>query len=105
MVKLVFKGAKVHDNGYGVSINGTLLENIISTALGTKVKNVHGYGSGLPEFLSDNCDVLVVIDPHPPVTHIETEEYKWDSVESMEEETAAEYERNKAENAEADPEE
>lgn len=106
MVKLEFKGADVHDGGYGLEVNGKSLEDLISIALGTKVRGKdYGYGSGLPSFSSRNCDVLVIIDPHPTVTNIETEEYKWDSVESMEEETAAEYERNKAENAEADPEE
>jgi len=106
MLKLEFKGAEVHDGGYGLEVNGKSLEDIISIALGTKVKGKdYGYGSGLPSFSSRNCDVLVVIDPHPTVTHIETDEYEWDSVESMEEDTVAEYERIKEENAKTDPEE
>lgn len=106
MVKLEFKGAEVHDVGYGMEVNGKSLGDLISIALGTRVRGKdYGYGSGLPTFSSLNCDVLVVIDPHPTVATIETEKYKWDSVESMEEETAVEYERNKAENAETAPEE
>lgn len=106
MLKLEIKGAEVQDNGYGLEINGKSLEDIISIALGTKVRGKnYGYGSGLPSFSSRNCDVFVIIDPHPTVTHIETEENEWDSVESMEEDTVAEYERIKAENAKADPEE
>lgn len=106
MLKVEFKGAEVQDDGYGLEVNGKSLEDIISIALGTKVRGKnYGYGSGLPKFSSRNCDVLVIIEPHPTVTHIETEEYEWNSVESMEEDTVAEYERIKAENAEADPEE
>lgn len=106
MLKVEFKGADVYDNGYGLEVNGKSLVDIISMALGTKVKGKdYGYGSGLPSFSSRNCDVLVVIDPHPTVTHIETEEDVWESVESMEEGTVAKYERIKAENAKADPEE
>ena len=105
MLKLEFKGADVQDNGYGLEVNGRSLEDIISIALRTKVKGKdYGYGSGLPSFSSRNCDVLVIIDPHPTVTNIETDEDKWDSVESMEEDTVAEYERIKEEDAEADPE-
>lgn len=38
MLKLEIKGAEVHDNGYGLEINGRSLEDIISIALGTKVR-------------------------------------------------------------------
>lgn len=106
MLKVEFNGAEVRDNGYGLEVNGKSLDDIISIALGTKVRGKdYGYGSGLPIFSSHNCDVLVIIDPHPTDTRIETDKNVWDSVESMEEDTVAEYERIKAENAEADPEE
>ena len=44
MLKLEFKGAEVHDGGYGLEVNGKSLEDIISIALGTKVKGKdYGY--------------------------------------------------------------
>lgn len=38
MLKISFTNAEVSDHGYGLEVNGKSLEDIISTALGTKVK-------------------------------------------------------------------
>ena len=53
MLKISFTNAEVSDHGYGLEVNGKSLEDIISTALGTKVKGNGGYGSGLPSFSSN----------------------------------------------------
>ena len=105
MLKLEFENAQVKDYGYGLEVNGNSLSEIISTALGTRVGSEGGYGSGLPQFTSNCCDVVVVITPKPTITHIEDSENEYFSVEDLEEDKKAEYERIKAENAEADPEE
>ena len=67
MLKISFTNAEVSDHGYGLEVNGKSLEDIISTALGTKVKGNGGYGSGLPSFSSNSCDVTVTINPHDAV--------------------------------------
>lgn len=59
MLKISFTNAEVSDHGYGLEVNGKSLEDIISTALGTKVKGNGGYGSGLPSF-SSNSSLRVV---------------------------------------------
>lgn len=105
MLKLEFRNAVVRDSGYGLEVNGTSLENIISTALGTKAGKMSGYGSGLPDFQSNCCNVTVIIDPQPVTTHIEDDENVYYTVKELEEDAVERYERNKAENAEADPEE
>lgn len=64
MLKISFTNAEVSDHGYGLEVNGKSLEDIISTALGTKVKGNGGYGSGLPSFSSNSCDVTVTNDKH-----------------------------------------
>ena len=89
------------DHGYGLEVNGKSLEDIISTALGTKVKGNGGYGSGLPSFSSNSCDVTVTINPHDKECEIETEDNVWHSVEEMEAEKSEQFQE---ENAEADPE-
>ena len=38
MLKISFTNAEVSDHGYGLEVNGKSLEDIISTALGTKVR-------------------------------------------------------------------
>ena len=63
MLKISFTNAEVSDHGYGLEVNGKSLEDIISTALGTKLKGNGGYGSGLPSFSSNSCDVTVTINP------------------------------------------
>ncbi len=85
MLKIQFTNAKVEDHGYGLYVNGSDLVNIISTALGTRVDNNYGYGSGLPSFKSNCCNVTVIIDPQPVTTRIECGRGSWDSVEAMEE--------------------
>lgn len=40
MLKISFTNAEVSDHGYGLEVNGKSLEDIISTALGTKVMAV-----------------------------------------------------------------
>lgn len=84
MLKISFTNAEVSDHGYGLEVNGKSLEDIISTALGTKVKGNGGYGSGLPSFSSNSCDVTVTINPHDKECEIETEDNVWHSVEEME---------------------
>lgn len=101
MLKISFTNAEVSDHGYGLEVNGKSLEDIISTALGTKVKGNGGYGSGLPSFSSNSCDVTVIINPHDKECEIETEDNVWHSVEEME---AEKNEQFQEENAEADPE-
>lgn len=105
MLKVEFQNAVAEDNGYGLEVNGKSLEDIISTALGTKAGNHSGYNSGLPRFKSNCCNVTVIIDPQPVITHIEDDENVYHTVEDLEEDAIENYERIKAENAEADPKE
>lgn len=60
-----------------------------------------GYGSGLPSFSSNSCDVTVTINPHDKECEIETGDSVWHSVEEMEAEKSEQFQE---ENAEADPE-
>lgn len=102
MLKISFTNAEVSDHGYGLEVNGKSLEDIISTALGTKLKGNGGYGSGLPSFNSNSCDVTVIINPHNSICKIETEDNVWNSVAEMEAEKSEQFQKK---NAEADPEE
>lgn len=102
MLKISFTNAVVEDGGYGLEVNDKSLKDIISTALGTKLKNKGGYGSGLPNFKSNSCDVTIIINPHNSVCEIETEDDVWHSVAEMEAEKSEQFQK---ENAEADPEE
>lgn len=74
MLKISFTNAEVSDHGYGLEVNGKSLEDIISTALGTKLKGNGGYGSGLPSFNSNSCDVTVIINPHKCTNTAELQE-------------------------------
>ena len=85
MLKIQFTNAEVEDWGYGLSVNGKDLNQIISTALGTRVGNTFGANSGLPSFKSRCCNVTITIDPQPTKEVIETEEELWYSVEDLEE--------------------
>lgn len=85
MLKITFTNAVVEDDGYGVSVNGQTLEKIISTALGTRVGEVGGYGSPLPKFRSNSCDVIVIINPHKVGEEIETDEEVFNAVKELEE--------------------
>lgn len=105
MLKLEFTNAVVEDGGYGLEVNGTSLEDIISTALGTKAGNHSGYNSGLPKFQSNCCDVTVIINPKPVTTRIEDDEYVYNSVKDLEQEAEERYEQYQKKNTEADPEE
>lgn len=52
MLKISFTNAEVSDHGYGLEVNGKSLEDIISTALGTKLNLTTIYTSNLsPEEL------------------------------------------------------
>lgn len=102
MLKISFTNAEVSDHGYGLEVNGKSLEDIISTALGTKLKGNGGYGSGLPSFNSNSCDVTVIINPHNSICKIETADEVWHSVAEMEAEKNEQFQK---ENAEADPKE
>lgn len=93
MLKIEFTNAKVEDHGYGLSVNGKELDDIISTALGTKVGDVSGYNSGLPNFESNCCNVTVIIDPQPVTATITDDEGRWDSVEEMEEDVREQYKK------------
>ena len=102
MLKLEFANAVVKDDGYGLEVNGKYLEDIISTALGVKAgENRAGYGSKIPAFKSTCCNVLVIIDPQPITTHIEDDNYEYDSVKDLEEVRHEQFKKN----AETDPEE
>lgn len=105
MLKLEFQNAVVEDGGYGLEVNGKSLEAIISTALGTRVGDKGGYNSGLPRFKSNCCNITIIIDPKPVSTLIEDDENVYNTIEDLEEDAKERYERIKAENAKADPEE
>ena len=85
MLKIQFTNAQVKDVGYGLTVNGKELSEVISTALGTRVGNHYGYNSGLPAFESKCCNVTVIIDPQPVTATIEDDNNIWRSVEKMEE--------------------
>ena len=91
MVKIQLNNVEVEDNGYGLRVNGRDLDDYISTALGTKVSTKYGYGSTLPSFRSNSCDVLVVISPHPVTEVIETDEECWESFKEMEDRRREQY--------------
>lgn len=102
MLRIDVANARVKDSGYGLEINGKSLEDLISTALGTKLGDMRaGYGSDgtLKAFECNSCDISITINPHPTTVQIENDEYKWDSVESMEEDLNELY---KEENAKAE---
>ena len=102
MLKLEFKNAVVKDDGYGCMVNGKELSVIISTALGTKVGGRGGYNSGIPTFRSNCCNVTIIIDPQPVITEIEDDDFKYSSVEELEEIRREQFEKK---NAKTDPEE
>lgn len=59
-VAITFTNAAVRDSGYGLEVNGQSLEDIISEALGTKVKGIEWDDprkAQLKEFNSNSCDV------------------------------------------------
>lgn len=85
MLKLVFTHAEVRDSGFGLEVNGKSLEDIISEALGTKVKGLNYNDPKLKKFNSNSCDITVLICPHDKETLIETDEEVFHSVEEMEE--------------------
>lgn len=91
MLKLVFKNAKVRDDGFGLYVNGKSLENIISTALGTRVGNDYSNST----FSSDCCNIIINIDPQPVSTYIETDEEAWHDVAEMEEDKREQFEESK----------
>lgn len=103
MLKISFTNAEVEDSGYGLKVNGNDLDGIISTALGTKVGGRRGYGSGLPSFESNSCDVTIIINPHTQEVLIEDDKWVYSSVEDLEEDKANELYKKK--DAKAGPEE
>ena len=104
MIKLDFTNATVKDCGYGLVVNGKSLEDIISTALGTKVGGEFGIGSGLPDFSSTCCDVTVIINPKPVTTLIEKDDTVYLTVKDLEEVAEREYEQAKKKNTKTAPE-
>ena len=101
MVKLEFTNATAEDSGYGLEVNGKSLEEIISTALGTRVGNEYGRSSGLQKFKSNCCNITIIIDPQPQSELIENDKDVWHSVKELEEDMREQF---KQKNAEADPE-
>lgn len=66
MIQLNFLNARVKDDGYGIKVNGKMLEDIISVALGT-IKELpnNSYENTVKSgkvFSSDLCNVSVTID-------------------------------------------
>lgn len=88
MVKISFTNAEVRDSGFGLEVNGKSLENIISMALGTRVKDIP-YGDPrnkkLKTFKSNSCDVTVIIVPHPQEVRIEDDTEVYESLADLEE--------------------
>jgi hypothetical protein len=99
VVKLEFKNAVVKDMGYGLIVNGEPLDDIISTALGTKLKDNNAYNSNLEEFKSTCCNITVIIDPQPVTTLITDSRYAYESVEEMEAERLEQYNEKNAKTA------
>lgn len=97
MLKIEFTNAQVEDNGYGLKVNGKDLDKIISTALGTRVGDKAGYGSGIPSFESNCCNVTIIIDPQPLITHIEDDDTEYFSVEELEEDMRGKYQEKAGE--------
>lgn len=92
MLKVQFQNAVVKDSGYGLEVNGKSLEDIISTALGTRVGDKRaGYGSSLPSFESTCCNITLIIDPQPVTEHIEDNEGVWNSVKELEEDVCEQF--------------
>lgn len=91
MLKIQFVNAQVEDSGFGLTVNGKELSEIISTALGTRIGNNYGYNSGLPHFESNSCNVTVIIEPQPATAHIETDKDCWESVKDLEEDMRERY--------------
>ena len=85
MYKITITNAKVVDNGYGLEVNGRELNEIISTVLGTRVKNKYGYNSGLPTFKCNSCDIEITIKPKATEIYIQDSNNVYRSVEEMEE--------------------
>ena len=85
MLKLVFTHAEVRDSGFGLEVNGKSLEDIISEALGTKAEGLSYNDPKLKRFISNSCDINVMICPHDKETLIETDDEAFHSVEEMEE--------------------
>lgn len=84
MYTVRFTNARVHDDGFGLEVNGRSLEDIISTLLGTKVGEKCALMSNLPEFKSNCCNVTIIIDPQPCTVQIEEDDYFYESVEELE---------------------
>jgi hypothetical protein len=97
-----FTNATVKDHGYGLTVNGESLEDIISTMLGTKLQDSRGKTFGLKEFESNCCNVTVIIDTQPELVEIKDTEKMWTSVKGME---AYKIEQFEKENAKTAPEE
>ena len=91
MLKLTFTNAQAEDHGFGLTVNGRDLSEIISTALGTRVGNTYGYNSGLHVFTSNCCNVTVTIDPQHVTEVISNEDHVWNSVTALEEAMREQY--------------
>ena len=94
MLKLEFQNAEVWDSGIGLVVNGRSLENIISTALGSKLDYKHGEKDGLKPFSSNCCNITVIIDPQPVTTYIEEDEYIYRSIEDLEEKKREQFKKD-----------
>ena len=99
MLKINFQNAEVHDDGFGLTVNGKELSEIISTALGTRIGEHYGYNSNLPSFNHNSCNVTVIIDPQSTTECIETDREIWHSVKELKESKREQF-KQKAEEAE-----
>ena len=96
-----FTNAVVKDHGFGLTVNGKPLDDIISTMLGTKLQDSRGKNFDLKEFESNCCNVTVIIEPQPVTVRIFDGQYDYESVEEME---AERFEQFNEKNAKTDPE-
>jgi len=68
MIKVEFKNASVVDSGWGLDVNGDSLRDILSQCVG--VKDTKGDRVDNATFRFNNCDITVIIDPHPSTATI-----------------------------------
>ena len=60
MLKISFTNAEVSDHGYGLEVNGKSLEDIISTALGTKLKGKPNVDEIKSLAIKHGADMIVI---------------------------------------------
>lgn len=100
MYKIDIKNAVVEDDGYGLTVNGKPLAEMISIILGTMVKTkeegtvrANSWEKRLKQFHSNSCDITLIIEPHPTVETIETEQYEYENWSEVEEDMYEQFEQ------------